>query len=463
MWLVVVDTMQIQPYIFGSNRLRENVGASYLVDTATKDWAFQAVKEAVKDGGPGKTNIGPGNKLIDGAWIENGLDAEVLYAGGGNFVVLFGGDDDKAKKFVKKFNSTLSQHALRRAPGLQLVIAQQEMNWHKHVLRDMRNKVFRKLNEQRRKHARSAPLLGLSVTASCRSTGLPATEVVPGIRGEPGYLASDEIQAKVAVATRHGWRPSLADRRLQEVIKLEEGYSYPSDFEDLGATAEEYSHIAVVHADGNGMGERIGEIGDECATVNKNREFVLKLREFSINVEDAAKKALNAVLGKLEGVIDKSSGSIVYEPNGEMSIRIELSSGDRGYYIPFRPIVFGGDDVTFVCDGRLGLSLAIAYLQEFERHTAGLGKGGSNLTACAGVTIVKSHYPFARAYALAVELAKSAKSYRKELDSASSCLDWHFALSGLGGSIEEIRDREYKVAAGSLTLRPVTVGANPEQ
>jgi hypothetical protein len=30
MHLVVVDTAQIQPYIFGSNRLRENIGASHL-------------------------------------------------------------------------------------------------------------------------------------------------------------------------------------------------------------------------------------------------------------------------------------------------------------------------------------------------------------------------------------------------------------------------------------------------
>jgi len=40
MYLIVVDTMQIQPYIFGSNRLRENLGASYLVAQATEDWAW---------------------------------------------------------------------------------------------------------------------------------------------------------------------------------------------------------------------------------------------------------------------------------------------------------------------------------------------------------------------------------------------------------------------------------------
>ncbi len=454
MWLVVVDTMQIQPYIFGSNRLRENVGASYLVDLATRDWAFEAVKSAV----PGKTNIGDGNKLTDDAWIENGWEAEVVYSGGGKFVVLFG-DGEKAREFTSK----LSLRALREVPGLQLVIVQQELYWHEHDLHYKLDEAFRALAVQKRNHAWSAPLLGLSVTASCGSTGLPATGVVPGIRGEPGYLASDEIQAKVDVARPQQTNTSEADRRLQRTIKLEAEYRYPADFEDMGATAGEYSHIAVVHADGNGMGQRIRDIGNKY---DKNRDFVLALREFSIDVEDAAKKALNAVLDRLvKHIVDKDGGkSIVYEPHQDMSIKIELAKGKDGrYYIPFRPIVFGGDDVTFVCDGRLGLSLATAYLREFEQQTAGLGKDGSRLTACAGIAIVKSHYPFARAYALAVELTRSAKFYRSKEEIAGSCLDWHFALSGLGGSITEIRDREYKVRAGSLTLRPVTLHANPKE
>ena len=228
MWLVVVDTMQIQPYIFGSNRLRENVGASYLVDAATRDWAFEAVKETVEGIRIGKTNIGPENKLIedsrdnvrkDAPRIENGLEAEVWYAGGGNFVVLF-----KDEEQVKLFNRKLSLRALQKAPGLQLVIAQEEMDWDKDMLRDKLDEVLSKLAVRKRNHAWSAPLLGLSVTASCRSTGLPATEMVPGIRGEPDYPASDEILAKVYVATPQGSDKSLADQRLQKVIGLVAGY-----------------------------------------------------------------------------------------------------------------------------------------------------------------------------------------------------------------------------------------------
>ena len=79
------------------------------------------------------------------------------------------------------------------------------------------------------------------------------------------------------------------------------------------------------------------------------------------------------------------------------------------------------------------------------------------------MAIVKSHYPFARAYGLAEELIRNAKRYRRELedDNAGACLDWHFALSGLGGSLKTIREREFLVKQGPLTLRPVTLGDNP--
>ena len=34
-----------------------------------------------------------------------------------------------------------------------------------------------------------------------------------------------------------------------------------------------------------------------------------------------------------------------------------------------KPFVIAGDDVTFVCDGRLGISLATRYVEKFEEYT----------------------------------------------------------------------------------------------
>ncbi|NJP11256.1 MAG: hypothetical protein HC866_18740 [Leptolyngbyaceae cyanobacterium RU_5_1] len=146
----------------------------------------------------------------------------------------------------------------------------------------------------------------------------------------------------------------------------------------------------------------------------------------------------------------------------------------QDYFLPFRPIVFGGDDVTFVCDGRLGVSLAIEYLNQFETCAKDPQTGlldwdvtankfvVKGATAAAGVAIVKTHYPFARAYGLAEDLCDDAKKLRTHFrdkleDWEGSTLDWHYALSGLFGGIDDIRDREYTVPAGSLTLRPVAL------
>ncbi|HEY1349212.1 MAG TPA: hypothetical protein VGF67_06275 [Ktedonobacteraceae bacterium] len=454
MWLVVVDTTQIQPYIFGSNRLRESIGASYLVDMATGDWALQAVRDAA----PGQNYPGDGLALRGDVRIEEGLEAEVLYAGGGNFVVLFDHIDR-----VQKFQASLSQQVLEKAPGLQIVVVQLELDWHTQILCERLDQAWRDLAVQKRKRAWPAPLLGLSVTAACRSTGLPASGIVEGIQGEPGYLASDEIRAKVDVA-------SLADQRLRQIIRLQDEYRYPADFEDLGGTAGEYSYIAVVHADGDEMGRRIADLGKNYREVDKNRAYVQALGKLSCGVQQAASKALQAMLDCLVASITRGKDgeySLVHWPDPEnrrsrLQIRLAKQRDGR-LLVPFRPIVFGGDDITFVCDGRLGLALATLYLQEFERQTpAHLTQDGAGLTACAGIAIVKSHYPFVRAYALATDLTGSAKRYRRNQGIPGSCLDWHFALSGLGGSIQKIREREYMMKEGSLAQRPVTLEANPK-
>jgi hypothetical protein len=131
--------------------------------------------------------------------------------------------------------------------------------------------------------------------------------------------------------------------------------------------------------------------------------------------------------------------------------------------LPFRPIVFGGDDVTFVCDGRLGLPLAAVYLEEFERAARQhMPEMDVPVHACAGIAIVKAHYPFARAYTLSEALCKNAKRAVKDhCMTDTSALDWHFATAGITGSIGAIRQREYLIQEGAtrkrLDMRPISL------
>ncbi|MFY9224926.1 MAG: hypothetical protein WAQ98_19795 [Blastocatellia bacterium] len=446
MYLLIVDTTGIQPYIFGSNRLQENIGASYLVDQATRNWALEAV--------PTPNNIVDikTSQLNESIHInkDNSLAAEVIYSGGGNFVVLLK-DEDKAKEFTRK----LSRKVLSDAPNLQIVIAMEKFTWAESLCKTSQ-KVFQKLAEQKQCRSISNPLLGLGVTASCQSTGLPAVSYYKD------YPVSAEILAKLDAVDK-------ANKRLTDTFSSllkNSPFTFPKEFDDMGRSYGEHSYIAVVHADGNGMGKIIEKIGDNFSQPTQNREYINHIRAFSKNVEQASKKALENTLYSLINSVEPVNNhyNIIHRNKQEQRLT-EIHLKDKN--LPFRPIVFGGDDVTFVCDGRLGISLAIKYLQEFECQTKNqniLNNGGKpGLTACAGISIVKTHYPFARAYELAEELCKSAKSFRKDEKTDDSCLDWHFALSGLSGKIETIRKREYEVKEGKLHWRPVTLHKNISQ
>src|SRR2546423_1122094 len=116
--VTAVDTTGIQPYIFGSNRLRENVGASELVRLATGQWALDIVKAIAGD----RHNIERSEepfRFKDGFDVNVESDdraAEVLYVGGGNIVIIF-----RSGERAKEFAGELTRKVLIEAPGLSLV------------------------------------------------------------------------------------------------------------------------------------------------------------------------------------------------------------------------------------------------------------------------------------------------------------------------------------------------------
>lgn len=457
MHLLIVDTSGIQSYVFGTNRLRDNIGASFLVAQATEDAALARVPT------PNNVRAGTG-ELDDARRIEDAatpdrpaLAMEVLYSGGGNLVALFRRAEDAAA-----FARTLSVWALTAAPGLQLVVAGVPFVW-EDSMADGIDRLIAALAREKSSRPASSPLLGLAVTEECASTGLPAVGMAPPIGDDLAYPASAETLAKLAAARRET-RPSPADERLDRSAHPPEGYEYPADFDELGGTLDEHSYVAVVHADGDGVGQRIAAIGAAHREPAQNRAYVKALRNFSRALRAAASAALQGTLAS----IGEPGEVIVHErlPNVAVHLRTNRRTGRR--FLPFRPLVFGGDDLTFVCDGRLGLALAVDYLERFGAETSVRDAcvdpaSGRALSACAGVAIVKTHYPFARAYELADELCRSAKRYRRSTGQVGSFLDWHVAQSGLAGTIDDIRRRELAVhgyGPDALTTRPVAVGEN---
>lgn len=499
--LTALTTAGIQSYIFGSNDLRENIGASEIVYRATSVWAFEQL--ANQEGKKGINVQIRDEQTADWCYLptvagiedpDSPLTAEVIYAGGGNLVVLF--KDDQKSQRAHDFVYALGLAMLKRAPGLGLYAAHTSFNWGQDNLAQKVDDVMEEMNKGKSRYPVYLPQPGLSVTAACTSTGLPANGTHlslgdDGDRDKAGTLAdlaSNQVLAK--------WEAfQLAQKRLRQQFPAVEdpafGFTWSDNFDKIGKLPErDESFIAVVHADGNGMGRRIISLGNvfkQASATSNPRAYIQAVRTLSKAFAETAtvalKKTVCALLVSLEAK-QKQNELLYYEEDDK--------NRQTRRILPFRPIVFGGDDVTFVCTGGWGLSLAHYYLKALEQGALlpGLDDLLANLNdtertqaeetlgeavvlfrddtkrkpyACAGICIVKTHYPFSQAYHTSEELAKSAKKRVQDLqkDKTASAIDWHFTTTGLSGKLEQIRLREYLAAERDEQGRRFNLLARP--
>lgn len=469
MYLLALDSTGTQPYIFGSNRLRHNIGASHLVAQATGAWALGALAHAAPKGqqtnveDPATLSLRAAGEARSQIEKNDDLAAEVLYAGGGNVVALFRREED-----ADAFRKRLSHHLVERAPGLTLVDAGASLEWGGAQAEEragaaarlsaVLDTVLRELG--RKKAARRVPPrpVGRSVTRRGQIHGQPAVgwkdPPAGADPGEASYPISAEAKAKED-SLHH------AHQRLRRLLPLPEGYAYPYEMDNLGRAKGEQSLVAVVHADGDRMGRRLQSVArqDAPAGADPDRAFARRMRAFSEDVREAARGAMRDVVRGLYDFVEEhreDSTGEVQLPGVEAPLELQKRGGQ--WLLPLRPIVFGGDDVTFVCDGRLGPALAARYARRFEARAGAREtfEGRVTPTASAGVAIVKSRSPFSRAYDLSEELARSAKDKRADMDPVGSCMDWHLALGDIAGPLEKVR-AQYEVSSPGETVRQLTV------
>lgn len=413
---VILDTVSIQQYIFSTNSLKENLGASYLVE----EIYGKPLKETLKE------LFSFNDESILDAWqkdpekiaINNGTVFEIGYIGGGNALILFK-EENKAQEFIQKWSKRL----LVECPGLitAAAIGQIDLN----NFSESKKRLFRELSNNKVEFVPQTMLPRHGITADCRRTGYSREIWCNRLPEEDQDFISSVSNAKIGAA-------KLAKENHHELLgEYRDRFKFTDELEKLGQLKGKDSHIAIVHIDGNDMGNRF-----------KEQNSLIDLRNLSISVRDATKNAFQKMLSKLIEKIPEMEAK-----KGEFQLHKE----DHITTLPLRPIIIGGDDVTFVSEGRLGIWLAKEFLEAFEQEHVSDRKP---LTACAGIAITKTKYPFYRGYELSEQLTGRAKEERNEKKDTGSWLDFHLSCGGFSGELGEIRQRQYKTAGNELLMRP---------
>ena len=399
--IVLIETSSNQRYIFSTNKLRENVGASELTHKIGAEVA----------------------KTL--AISTDGIEPIITTSGK---ALLLAEDCETAKNFVKE----ITTHALKEMPGLTVhgAICEVKDENSAESLHEAVGDVHKRLEEIRYQMPGNLQRFQrIPFVAECASSNLPASEVVE-FRNEQGmdtFAFSKPILAKREVLAKDKTKKSNKDKftksRIVRNLRNTFDINTPKNLEKLEDAFPNTRWLAVVHADGNGLGQiflNFNNRTDMTDAASYKRDY----RDFSNAIDSSTKNAFGKALQSLGG-----------KTNGKQ--------------VPVIPLIMGGDDISFICDGEYAIRLTKNFLREFEtqcssnevinRLTAIDGKV-EPLGICAGIAIIKPHFPFHQAYSLAAELLQSAKT-TKRISTSLSALDYHILYDSSVVSLDEIRKK----------------------
>lgn len=399
--LVAIEISKKQNYIFKSNKLKENIGASLIIKYVTED--------------------------LMRAFIGDGQE---IYCGGGNSYFKFNSEEE-AKKFIRK----MSFHILKNYEGLEFYASIKEGQFNKENMDALK----KKLSEKKLKRQNSFKKVSFGIEEICKSTSTPCIEKIIDEKDESKERkVSQEAWIKNAFVDylnkgekskyfkeekyKEDYKKELIffkelseDREKERSYKLFVDNEYPLNLDKL--EEDKNSQIALVSIDGNKMGNMVNYIKEKVKEENNLKE---ELEKFSNFIKGTYKEAFNKV-------------------------KESLKSTKLNEKLPIRPLILAGDDVCYIIKSKYALKSVEIFSKSIEESNL-LEKFPKfkelkieKLTVGAGIVFINKKAPFNKAYDLAEDLGKLAKSSVGIKENIST-VDWHI-LKGEFDDVENIRER----------------------
>lgn len=306
-YLYGASVQGIQEFIFKTNQLQEIVGASEIVKSLEVE--FEKISGYQKG------------------------DKNILLNAAGNIKAIFD-DKEKLEKVVREFPKKIMQKAYGITISQAVVKMEDKFSEQSEAI----NELEKKLKTQRNKP--SIPLdMSINILQLTKKTARPLYEIAPDPEGKEEELDKSSSQKR----------------------------DFSKNSVNIDPLANSKGKIAIIHADGNGLGQLIPNLKTP-------------LSEFSRGLDKATKEAFKKAKNDIKTT---------------------------------RDVILGGDDLTVICNANDALEFTKNFLENFEKET--LDKTGHKLTACAGIAYCNAKFPFHYAVHLAEALCSATKKHAKKL------------------------------------------------
>ncbi len=357
--LAMYDVRGIQSYIFKTNKVREIMGASFIV----RDIIMDGIKKWISKKDPSKYLCDWQNSDTCRFLEDEKIEMEVLFIGGGNAYVLY-----RNKELCKEANRYLARYVLDQTYSLNLAVAYVEKS-------DSYMHDYQAIQDKMREIKATMP--------STKPMGVFPFMAWDSVTGQP-------------LSQKQTYRDGTCEWQCTESYLKTERAKHENiekaEFDTMVTEKGDSSFLTLVHIDGNNMGMRIRAMVEKKDTY---QEAVSTMRKLSSNISNGFKECYEVMEEKAQQWAEK-----------------ELFNKEEKKTL-LRKIVLAGDDITFVCNAKIALSLVQTFLKETVHHYLDEEKKYA-FSACAGMAYFNSHYPFSDAYEVAEACCSSAKAQAKK-------------------------------------------------
>ncbi len=421
--LVMYDVMGIQNYIFRTSKMRDAIGASFIVENIIENALKDAVGKEEKDSNCNSSLTWCKEEGEEGQggpvpYDENDIkDIQVLYIGGGNAYVIFD-SETRADRVSKR----MAKHVLEKTYSLMLAVAMVDKT--DDYSSDYKQ-LFEEMNRVKARMVVSKPL---------------GTLPVMDIEIKTGFAISKENARGELVSTESWLKEEAVAEKRQNI------HTQNTILDNLIDGKDVDSMLAVVHIDGNNMSLRIKDL---INGITDYSEAINRMREISYNISNSYK----TVFDQMKTFFDKNSFYTGKFDNKEL----------EDFFVMC--LITAGDDITYICNAKIALATVEFFIREISKlsmydNKNGEGTNKYTFSVCAGVSYFKSHFPFDVAYDVAEACCDSAKDRAKKNtvkvdneDFVGNWVDFQFCRSVQSRDLKRTRKDQYMTAGGESLLR----------